>query len=215
MIVEKVMSTNIISLNVSDTIRDAIALIKQHKIRHIPITDGSGGLAGLVSDRDIRDASPSIFRSAEDAEDLLQPIGSIMKTDLITGHPLDFVEEIGAVFCERNISCLPIVKNGKLVGIITGTDLLRSYVELTGVNRPGSQIEVRVPDRPGALQDVLAIIGKRKANIHSVLVYPDKEEESHKILVLRVQTMNPFHAAGELEAGGYTVLWPALPGSML
>ena len=49
----------------------------------------------------------------------MKPISSIMKTKLITGHPLDFVEEVGAIFCENKISCLPIVKENKLVGIVT------------------------------------------------------------------------------------------------
>ena len=77
-----------------------------------------------------------------------------MKTDLITGHPLDFVEEIGAIFYEHQINCLPIVKNRKLVGIITETDLLHTLIELTGAHQPGSQIEIKVAKSSGcSLQD--------------------------------------------------------------
>ena len=69
-----------------------------------------------MSDRDIKDATPSIFHTDKDSEDLQKPISTIMKTEIITGHPLDFVEEIGAVFSENKISCLPIVKEKKLSG---------------------------------------------------------------------------------------------------
>lgn len=212
MIVEKIMNEDIISLTPTDTIHSAVLIIKEKRIRHIPIVDDNFQLVGLVSDRDIRDAAPSIFRTSEYKNDLQKPLTSIMKTDIITGHPLDFVEEIGAVFCANNISCLPIVKEKKLVGIITGSDLLHSYVELTGVNQPGSQIEIKIPNKAGALYDITLIFKKRNLNILSTLVYPEKTEIDYKILVIRVQTMNPFMVVEDLKKEGYTVLWPSLPG---
>ncbi|MFF2458550.1 MULTISPECIES: acetoin utilization AcuB family protein [Peribacillus] len=212
MIVETIMNEDIITLTPTDTIHSAVMIIKEKRIRHIPIVDDSYHLVGLVSDRDIRDAAPSIFRTAEYKNDLQKPLSSIMKTEIITGHPLDFVEEIGAVFCDNNISCLPIVTGRKLVGIITGSDLLHSYVELTGVNQPGSQIEIRIPDKAGSLHDIAHIFKRRNSNILSTLVYPEKNGSDYKILVIRVQTMNPFMVVEDLKKEGYTVLWPSLPG---
>jgi acetoin utilization protein AcuB len=208
MIVEEIMKKDVFTLTETDSIQLAIHLIKEKKIRHIPIVNKEYELLGLLSDRDIRDAAPSIFRTDEFKEDLQKPVSAIMKTDIKYGHPLDFVEEIGVIFCENNISCLPIVQGKKLVGLITGTDLLHSYVELTGANQPGSQIEVKVPNKTGMLYDISAVIKKRKANIHSVLVYPFKGDESYKVLVIRVQTMNPFMVVEDLKQEGYTVLWP-------
>ncbi|WP_285765699.1 acetoin utilization AcuB family protein [Peribacillus sp. SI8-4] len=213
MIVEKIMNQDIITLTPADTIQSAVVIIKEKRIRHIPIVDDGFQLVGLVSDRDIRDAAPSIFNTEEFKNDFQKPLSSIMKTDIITGHPLDFVEEIGAVFCENDISCLPIVKEGKLVGIITGSDLLQSFVELTGVNQPGSQIEIRIPDKAGTLHDIAHIFKRRNSNILSTLVYPEKDETDYKILVIRVQTMNPFMVVDDLKQEGYTVLWPSLPGT--
>ena len=215
MIVEKMMNEDIYALTPQDTIRQAVLLIKEKHIRHIPIVDESFHLVGLVSDRDIRDASPSIFRTKEYKSDLEKPLESIMRTEIITGHPLDFVEEIGAVFCENNISCLPIVKEKKLVGIITGSDLLHSFVELTGVNQPGSQIEIKVPNRAGTLYEVTRLCKERKVNILSTLVYPEKGVTDYKILVIRVQTMNPFSVVDALKKEGYTVLWPSLSGEIV
>ncbi|AOH56124.1 acetoin utilization protein AcuB [Peribacillus muralis] len=213
MIVEKIMNEDIITLTPADTIHSAVVIIKEKRIRHIPIVDESFQLVGLVSDRDIRDAAPSIFNTAEYKTGLQKPLSSIMKTDLITGHPLDFVEEIGAVFCDNNISCLPIVKERKLVGIITGSDLLQSFVELTGVNQPGSQIEIKIPNKAGTLHDIAHIFKRRNSNILSTLVYPEKDATDYKILVIRVQTMNPFMVVEDLRKEGYTVLWPSLPGT--
>jgi acetoin utilization protein AcuB len=212
MIVEKVMTKDVITLAETDTISRAISIIKEKKIRHIPIVDDHDQLIGLISDRDIRDATPSIFRINEFEDDLQKPVSTIMKTNLITGHPLDFVEEVGMVFCNAEIACLPIVQGKKLVGIITTKDLLKSYVQLTGDNQPGSQIEIKVSNKTGTLHDITGIFKRRNAHIQSVLIYPCTEDENEKILVFRVQTMNPFTVVDTLKKEGYTVLWPNLQG---
>ncbi|RAK21216.1 acetoin utilization protein AcuB [Anoxybacillus vitaminiphilus] len=211
MIIEQIMKTDVATLSPTNTIADAIEMIKQHKIRHIPIINENDHVIGIVTDRDIRDASPSIFHADEHLEDLQKPVSTIMKTNVITGHPLDFVEEVAALFYEHRISCLPIVKDEKLVGIVTETDLLYTLVQLTGAHQPGSQLEVKVPNRTGMLCEVASFFRNRNVNISSVLVYPDKDEQ-YKILVFRIQTMNPMAVIQDLRSEGYTVLWPNLPG---
>jgi acetoin utilization protein AcuB len=213
MIVEEIMQTNIITLSPNHSILDAHQLMLQHHVRHLPIVNKDYQLVGIVSDRNIRDAAPSILSDSLEQKNLLEkPINSIMITDIITGHPLDFVEEIGAIFYEHKISCLPIINKRKLVGIITETDLLHTLIQLTGANQPGSQIEIIVPNRAGVLGEVTAVFRKRKANILSVLIYPDKKNDDNKIIVIRVQSMNPIRLIEEIEQSGYHVLWPNLPG---
>lgn len=212
MIVEEIMKRAVATLYPEDSIADAIKLMADKKIRHIPIIDENQFIIGLVSDRDIKDAAPSIFHWDENAGDFEKPVKTIMNTDVITGHPLDFVEEISAVFYEHHISCLPIIKDKKLVGIVTETDLLHTLVELTGAHQPGSQIEIKVPNKAGMLCEVASVISMRKANIQSVLIYPDPKDEHFKILVVRIQTMNPIAVIEDLKKAGHNVLWPNLPG---
>jgi acetoin utilization protein AcuB len=206
------MKSKVTTLLPDNTIEEACNLMEEQRIRHLPIVNYSGKLAGLVTDRDIRDALPSIFLSKDDQDILSKPLESLMTTDLITCHPLDFVEEIAALFYEHNIGCLPVVNDQKLVGIITETDLLHTLVALTGAHQPGSQIEVKVPNKSGMLNSVASIISARKANISSVLVYPDQQDAGYKILVFRVQTMNPISLIDDLKKAGFDVLWPNLPG---
>jgi acetoin utilization protein AcuB len=178
----------------------------------LPIIDENNHLIGLVTASRLREASPSIFHQNEHLEDSQKPLEKIMRTDIIYGHPLDFVEEVAGLFYEHRISCLPITKDKKLVGIVTETDLLRTLVELTGTHQPGSQIEIRVPSLIGELGEITSIIQKRRANILSVLVYPDKKDYQYKILVIRVQMINPIGLIQELKNAGHQVLWPNVPG---
>ncbi|WP_201715894.1 acetoin utilization AcuB family protein [Rossellomorea arthrocnemi] len=212
MIVEEIMKTKIETLKADDTIASAIQLMRDKKIKHIPITNDTMEIVGIVSDRDVKDGTPSIFHEGSNTSELQNPLKFIMKTDVITGHPLDFVEEVAALFYEHHISCLPILKEKKLVGIITETDLLYTLIQLTGAHQPGSQIEVKVPHKAGILYEVAGIIRRNNSNIQSVLVYPDKKDEEYKILVFRVRTMNPMNVINDLKKEGYDVLWPNMPG---
>lgn len=208
------MEKDVITLTPEDSIGYAIKLMSEKRIRHLPVVDSKKNVIGLVTDRDLRDAKPSIFRLEEHKEDLNKPIKTIMKQEVITGHPLDFVEETAALFYEYKIGCLPIIQDNELVGIITETDLLHTLVQLTGAHQPGSQIEVKVPNKSGALCEIATIIGKRKSNLLSILVYPENDDD-YKILVLRVQTMNPIGIVTQLKEAGFEVLWPIMPGTIL
>ncbi|SEM38784.1 acetoin utilization protein AcuB [Mesobacillus persicus] len=212
MIVEEIMKTELITLSKDHTIEDACRLMEEKRIRHLPITDENQLLVGLVTDRDIRDAMPSRYLCDSTPEILENSLESLMTTDLITCHPLDFVEEIAALFYEHSIGCLPIVNDRKLVGIVTETDLLHTLIALTGAHQPGSQIEVKVANKGGMLNSVASIISARKANISSVLVYPYQKDDRYKILVFRVQTMNPINIIEDLKKAGFHVLWPNMPG---
>ncbi|WP_252502598.1 acetoin utilization AcuB family protein [Sporosarcina sp. Marseille-Q4943] len=212
MLIEEIMKRKVISLTQEHTVRDALTIMQENKIRHLPIVSDAKGLVGIVTDRDLKEVVPSLYSDSCDVTVFNVPLSEIMSKNPISGHPMDFVEEAAVIFYDNQIGCLPIVSGGKLVGILTETDLLYKYIELTGVHQPGSQIEVRVPNIPGILFEVSKVFHEHKLNVQSVLVYPDKENEDNKILVIRVKTMNPLNVINGLRKNGFEVLWPNVPG---
>lgn len=212
MLIEEIMVRDVQTLQATNTVKDALNIMKENRIRHIPILDDAETVVGIITDRDIKEAIPSTFSSGEYTEIYETKLSTIMTKNPILGHPMDFVEESALIFYEKQIGCLPVVSNQKLVGILTETDLLYNYIELTGANQPGSQIEVRVPNVPGALFEVSKVFHDHQTNVLSVLVYPDKESIETKILVIRIKTMNPLNIIKGLRASGIEVLWPNVPG---
>ncbi|MCG7344428.1 acetoin utilization AcuB family protein [Sporosarcina sp. ACRSL] len=212
MLIEEIMKRKVITLSPEHTVNDALTVMQENKIRHLPIVSEREGLVGIVTDRDLKEAVPSLYSKSCDVTVYNIPLSEIMTKDPITGHPMDFVEEAAVIFYDNHIGCLPILSNCNLVGIITETDLLYKYIELTGVHQPGSQIEVRVPNIPGILFEVSKVFHEHKINVLSVLVYPDKENENNKILVIRIKTMNPLQVIDGLRNNGFEVLWPNVPG---
>lgn len=215
MLVENIMNRNVITVEPSDTIHIALLKVQQYRIRHLPVVQ-DGQLIGIISDRDVRDACPSILGTPhkEDEDILCSPISNIMRKDVITADPLDFVEEAALILYENNIGCLPVVSGDKnqLIGIITEKDILNTLVELMGVNFPSSHIEVEVDDQIGLLADVSQFFKAAKCNVSSVLVFPEKQHSTKKNLVFRVQTIDPRKVVQLIKEAGYHVIWPKDPG---
>ncbi|GAJ99419.1 acetoin utilization AcuB family protein [Geomicrobium sp. JCM 19055] len=211
MLVEDMMRKPIHTLQETNSIEDAVKMMERERIRHIPIVNQSNELIGIISDRDIRDSKHSIFLREQSDELLSRPLHNIMKRDVFTAHPLDFVEDIASMLSEQQISAAPVTVQKQLVGMITGRDLLDTLVRLTGADQPSSQLEIKVKDFSGTLAEVATIFHKHGVNITSVLVYPHKDGIS-KVLTFRVQIMDPRPAIQELKEKGYELMSPSVPG---
>ncbi|MCF6138261.1 acetoin utilization AcuB family protein [Pseudalkalibacillus berkeleyi] len=207
--VEAVMNKEVITIQQDTTIQDAKNLMTRNKVRHLPVVNHLNQLIGIVSDRDL------ILDRLKDKEDPSHAqVHLVMTKQVITAHPLDFIEELLTVFYEERIGCIPVVHQREVIGIITERDMLYTLIQLTGAHQPSSQFEVHVENVTGKLADVTAVIQHHNVNITSVLVYPGETDET-KVLVLRVQTMNPQTIIDHLKSEGYNVLWPVTPGEQV
>ncbi len=211
MIVEEIMQTDLYTLAPTDTVGDAVRLMSEKKVRHLPVVNENFEILGIVTGHDLKNVLPAFQHEKQNSSIYDAPLEQIMVKDPIIGHPLDFVEEVAVTLYENRISCLPIVSKGKLAGIVTTTDVLYRYIELTGANRPSSKLDIRVTNKPGILYDITRIFRQHKVNVLSILVYPDSENENSRILSIRLQVMNPLAIIEDLRKEKFDVLWPNLP----
>lgn len=212
MIVEEIMNHEPFTLAPTNTVREALKKMREKKVRHLPVVNAENHVLGVITERDIKEALPSSLQDEPNSPVFDATVDEVMVKNPLVGHPLDFVEEVALTFYESKVGCLPIVSGGQLVGIVTTTDLLYTYIELTGATEPGSKIEIRVTDTPGVLFEITKIFADHHANVQSVLVYPDSENTQNKILSVRVKTLNPLAMIECLRKAGFDVLWPNLPG---
>lgn len=211
MIVEKIMTKDVFTLTPEHTLQDANQLMREKKIRHLPIINTEKQLVGLVAQRDIKNTITHLLNQDEEKKILQTPISEIMTKHPLVGHPLDFVEEVALLFYEHKIGCLPIISHKKLVGILTDSDLLYNYIELTGATKPSSRIDIRIKDEAGILHDITGVIAQYNANILSILLHPDISP-NHQVISIRVKSMNPVPIIRALRKEGFDVLWPNTPG---
>lgn len=210
MIVEKIMKKDLLTLTPDHTLRDANQLMRENKIRHLPIVINGDELVGLVAQRDIKNTITRLLNEDQENKILETPIRDIMIKNPLVGHPLDVIEETALIFYEHKIGCLPIVSQNQLVGIITDTDLLYNYIELTGATKPSSRLDIRIKDEAGVLFEITKVISAHNANILSILLHPD-EEPQYQVISIRLKSMNPLPIIQDLRKEGFDVLWPNMP----
>jgi acetoin utilization protein AcuB len=212
LLVKDSMTREVVALSPGTTAADALALCREKRIRHLPVLE-QGRLAGIVSDRDLRSAAPSLGDPGRaEALQSLQ-ISDIMTRDVVTTHPGDPIEEAANRMREKRIGCLPVVEDGDLVGILTSSDVMEALVQLTGAHEPGSRLVASMPDRPGTLAGAAGIFGVLGINIVSVVAGPRQEpppgeQGPWRAAIFRIDTIDPKEAIEILERAGYSVLWP-------
>lgn len=132
--VKDLMSREVVTIEETASCHEAVKRMGQHKIRHLPVIGADGTLRGIVTDRDLRHQlfAPNVFNhiGAIPVERLLEavPVERIMSTPAIAVRPDDSLENAARLMLEDKVGSLPVVESGRVVGIITETDLLRRIV---------------------------------------------------------------------------------------
>lgn len=198
------MTRKVVTVTPDDFLSDAIALMKERKIKHLPVVKG-GALEGIVSDRDIKAYSPSRATTLDiyELHYLLAKtrIGNLMKTKVVTTTPDTPIEEAAMVMLDTVIGCLPVLDASGLCGIICEGDLYRVLVDITGVRRGGHRIYVTVEDRPGSIREVADVIRRHESHLQGILSSYAGVKEGYRKAVLRTSKTGDFAGLkAELEA---------------
>ena len=137
MTIESWMKHPVITVKLKDSIRHARELMEQHRINQLPVV-ADGRLVGLVTDRDLRDAFPSVFdtaprvgrrRARPSADPATIPVEDVMTLEVMTLAPGAMLAEAARLMRRERIGAVPIVEGGRLVGIVTRSDVLDAFVE--------------------------------------------------------------------------------------
>lgn len=134
MIIEEIMSAKPVTVEVTDTIQDAIDVLNELDIRHVPVVD-NGALVGMISDRDLREfALPEMIRFSNPekaAKRCSRPVSEIMHSDVLTVGIEDDISEVAEIMIEHKIGAVPVCDQieGNLVGIVSYVDVLRAALE--------------------------------------------------------------------------------------
>lgn len=175
MLVGERMTCNPVTVTEETSIDDALHVMRERRVRRLPVLDHSGKMVGIVSDRDLLHAAPSPATSLSvyELHYLLSKltIKRVMSSPVITVSPGTPVEEAARIMADNKIGGLPVVENDQLVGIITETDIFKILLELLGARTPGVRVTVVVKEAKGVLAQISRSLADLGANIVSVATY--------------------------------------------
>jgi acetoin utilization protein AcuB len=194
--IQALMVSDPITISAHASISDAIELMKVNSIRHLPVVAEDNLLEGFLTLADLKQGLiPSMLGDLN--------LRDLMITEPITVRSEDDVEIAAQLIYKHKIGGMPVVDNGRLVGIITATDILRTFIDMMGILTSTSRIDVVVGDRPGGLKEALQIINDEGADIINVGMTAD--QPGQRGYYFRLAACKTAKIKKALEKKGYEV----------
>lgn len=169
MLVGERMSRNPITTHPDTSVPEALNVMKVEKVRRLPVLDKNGKLVGIVSEKDLLNASPSPATSLSvwEINYLLSklPVKDVMSKKVVTASEDMVLENAARIMADNKIGCLPVVRDEKLVGIITETDLFKVFIELFGARTKGIRVTMLIHSVKGELAKITGKIAGEGGNI--------------------------------------------------
>lgn len=196
MLVQEWMTEKVITVTGDTSMMRASRIMKENKVRRLPVVDNQNKLIGIVTDRDIKDASPSKATSLE-VHEVYYLLSELKVKDIMTKKPIsakpsDSVEHIAIMMTQNSFGGVPVVDDdNKVCGIITDTDIFKVLSSITGVECGGIQLAFEMATSPGSLRVVLDSLKALDAGVISVLTSNKEEGEGKRRVYIRLRKLTP------------------------
>ena len=202
------MTKNPITVTPDAKIDEVSNLIKVKKIRRIPVVE-NGKLVGFFSDRDLMRVAPSpaTTLSRYEINSLLAKmcVRDIMQKKVISVNVDATIEEAALLMYKNKIGGMPVVSNvGAVVGVITETDIFKTFVDVMGLADGKTRITLEVTDKIGVVKDIATIFGEEGVSIDNLITC--KKDDNKYEIVIRGDITNIDDMKQKLEEKGYKVI---------
>ena len=211
MFVAERMTRHPVTMSSTATVGEVDRMMKKYKFHRMIIVD-NGKLVGYLSDRDVMRVAPSPATSLSKYEirELLDKLSvkDIMQQKVITVSEDATIEEAALIMYQNKVGGLPVISQvGKVVGIITATDILKTFIEVMGLPGGGKiRLTLEVEDKIGVMADVTKIISDSGINIDSLIVCQSYENKKEIVVRLEDCAETFDNIKNKLEERGYKVI---------
>lgn len=206
MYVKNRMTANPYTISYNAPINDLMELMRAKNLKRIPVVKGEE-VVGIVTDGDLHKVSPTKATSLSifEVNYLLTKltVSDAMTKEVITISPDALLEEAAVLMRENRISTLAVVKDKKLVGIITESDIFDAFIDILGSREIGSRITIEALDVPGALANITEIFRDFDSNITHIVAF--KSTTDKRDIVIRTQSINTEAIEQKLTENGYKI----------
>lgn len=192
LIIER-MTHPVVAITADIPVKQALEIMDEREVRHLPILNEDETLAGIVTERDLLKAN---------SDELVK---NVMPHKVITATEYATLEEAARMMVDNNISSLPVVRNDRLVGIITETDLFSIFLELLGAREPGTRLTMLVPEEKGILASVTSEIASMGGNILALGTFQG-EDPTNRMVTVKVSGVHQEKLVAIMEALGMEIV---------
>lgn len=190
MLIQDWMAKDVMTVDENTSLMRATRIMKENRIRRLPVVS-HGKLIGIITDRDVKDASPSKTTSL-DIHELYYLLSEMKVKDVMTDTPFtlsgtETLEKAALIMLNSRISGLPVVDDGgHLIGLLSETDVLRGFIHMTGIKDNAIQYVFDLPDEPGSVTLVTAVFNANQSRILSILTSFEDAPAKMKRVAIRI-----------------------------
>ena len=216
MFVHYYMTPSPMTIGPEQTVSEAIEILNTHKFRHIPVVDDTGTLLGMLTDRDLRSATPSTVARSKERQHVEQKVKNtlvsvVMSEDCLSLNRLSTLDRALLLLQSENIGALPVLNDSRqVVGIFSAMDLMKAYRFLFGLGEKGSAL-VSIEDNEDteALSKIVMVMEEAHVAFTRLIRSKGTEQEP-PMIYLRINTYNIRAVHKAIEAAGFTIHVPKL-----
>ncbi len=187
MLVKERMSHPVITIHPETLMQESLNMMHKEHIRRLPVVDKRGRLVGIVSESDLLHASPSDATSLSiwEMNYLISKVtvDKLMTREVITITDDTPLEDAARIMADKKIGGLPVVRDNKVVGIITETDLFKIFLEMLGATEPGVRLAALVPDVPEELSQLSKVIYDIGGHIVAMGTFLGESSENREVIM--------------------------------
>jgi acetoin utilization protein AcuB len=195
--IQSLMIKNPITIGPNASVGEAIELMKANSIRHLPVINRGKRLIGFLTLADLKQGLiPSMLGDVS--------LDDLMIKNPITVSPDNDIEFAAQLIYNHKIGGMPVVKDGKLVGIVTATDMLRAFIDMMGILSTTSRIDVELEEQPAAFKKAMQIIHDNGGDIINVSMTP--RQKGKRIYYFRLSACKTHIIKKALEKERFNVL---------
>lgn len=199
-----VMTRKVVTVEPDTTLETAEELMRRGGFRHLPVVM-EGRMVGVVTERDVL-PPPGLAASTVSAH-RGRAVRSVMSKGIISVTPDDPLEEAARLLLDNKINCLPVLADGRLAGIVTGSDIFRSFMQITGLMDPGTRLEVRADRIADAIEAIGRVANTLRLSISS-LVTERSPGDGPTVIGVRFASLQGTRIRTALREAGLDVLSP-------
>jgi len=213
MFIDKTMTKDVITIDPDASILEAKQSMETHHFHHLPVVDKDNTLIGIVTDRDIRSAMPSAYQTADEVakgnEQLARlKISDVMTRDPVAISPANTLEDALLLMERMPVGAFPVVdEDRKLKGIVSIRDLMRAFINVLGIEEPGTLLCILAENKQGTMKRIVDAITEERIPFGSILVARHWDENKRAVFAYLL-TSNVAHVKRKLEKLGFTLLNP-------
>ena len=208
--VKQFMTTDVVAVSENTSLHDAEKIMKAHGIRRLPVMR-KDKLVGLVTERMLVEASASSAKPLT-IHELQYLLAKMTVKDIMVKRPFTVSPELPAEEAmelgqEMGYSGFPVLEDGRLVGVVTESDIVRIMTRVLGVREKGKRIDIRAPKRFGNMKRIMKILDEHRTVLLSMMTLPPEEDQGLWLIVLRLKGENANSVIEEIKSAGFKVTY--------